>query len=89
MNWGKRREELIKMYDNYCMNDFFTKIVTQEQAIVEQLEADKTEILKAFDDLLVEAEGLYMLYPNNFRATTEEYFKHEIELRDKYIKEVK
>jgi hypothetical protein len=52
MNWEERKEKLIKMYDNYCMNDFFTKIVTQEQAIVEQLEADKAELLRAVKSMV-------------------------------------
>jgi hypothetical protein len=44
MNWEERREKLIKMYDNYCMNDFFKKIVTQEQSMIAQLEADNKEL---------------------------------------------
>lgn len=95
MNWKERKQEIINTYLHTpaILNGFesmlASQIIKQEKSMVAQLEADKAEILEAFCDLLVEAEGLYMHYPNNFRATAEEFFNYEIELRDKYTMESK
>jgi hypothetical protein len=88
MNWEERRKILKKEIIDIPYNSLIDEIISQEQSMVAQLEADKTELLEAFCDLLVEAEGLYMHYPNNFRANAEEFFKYEIKLRDKYTREV-
>ena len=53
-----------------------------------QLEAEKAELIWMFQDLLLEAMGFYEYYPNNFRATAEEYFFEDIELLKKHGVEI-
>ena len=44
---------------------------------------DFKELFESYILLLEEAMHLYRYYPNNFRKTAEEYFKREVELRNK------
>lgn len=57
--------------------------VPQADSVQPQLadvRAGLQELLVGYNELLVEAINLYQHYPNNFRATAEEYFQSEINL---------
>lgn len=49
MNWNARKEELQIQWNeakwNYRIIDFINSIITQEQSMIEKLEADKAELL--------------------------------------------
>lgn len=51
---------------------------------VSELEAEKSELIENFKDLLDDSKYLYQYDPNNFRKTEDEYFKSEIEFLQKY-----
>lgn len=59
-------------------NDEYPEILSKNNAC-----SLLAEVRAAFGELLIEAMNLYSYYPNNFRKTTEEYFKEEIELQKK------
>lgn len=54
---------------------------------VKELETANAELLETANELLEDAKSFYSYYPNNFRATAEEYFLDEIKTLNKYNQE--